>query len=256
MGGSVGRVGRHPGSGWSVAAGLSIAAALTPPTPAAAAATPITLSPIATGFTHPIGLDYCQPSNKLAMSVNWPGGLPYNFVLMADDGSQSQFSTISGLTDEVYLSAIHAGLCQGGFVTGDVYVGAGTPGVIAKVTDGGSTLIDPRVTLPGESGLLRRGLFQDQFCAAGGDLVVTTTAGEVWRITSGGTATEVATGVGDWLEGPTTVPNGRGPGDLPRRGGVPARPPRPGGAPAGERLRRRDCGPGRPGGVPLGDRHR
>jgi hypothetical protein len=203
----VGRVGRHPGSGWSVAAALSIAAALTPPTPAAAAATPITLSPIATGFTNPIGLDYYQPSNKLAMSVNWPGGSPYNFVLVAEDGSQSQFSTISGLTDEVYLSAIHAGPCQGGFVTGDVYVGTGTPGVIAKVTEGGSTLIDPWVTLPGESGLLRGGLFQDRFCAAGGDLVVTTTAGDVWRITSGGTATEVAAGVGDWLEGPTTVPN-------------------------------------------------
>ncbi|MEP7105672.1 MAG: hypothetical protein ABI838_07485, partial [Chloroflexota bacterium] len=170
------------------------------------AATPITLTPVSTGFPNPIGLDYYQPSNQLLRSVNWPNGSPYNFALVAADGTQSQFSSISGLSEEVYISAIRPSACQGGFIPGDVYVGTGTPGVVARVTDGGSTLINPWVTLAGETGLLRGGLFQDRFCAAGADLVVTTTAGNVWRITSGGSATQVAAGVGDWLEGPTTVP--------------------------------------------------
>jgi len=200
----LGRVGRRWWTGLGAVAGLLTALA---PAPPALASTSITLTPISTGFPNPIGLDYYQPTNKIVMSVNWPGGSPNNFVLVAADGTQSQFSTISGLTDEVYMSAIRASSCQGGFSVGDVFVGTGTPGVVARLTDGGNTLIDPWVTLPGESGLLRGGLFQDVFCVASGDLIVTTTAGDVWRITSSGAATEVATGVGDFLEGPTTVPS-------------------------------------------------
>lgn len=174
----------------------------------AKAATPsVTLSAIATGFPNPIGLDYYQPGNQVIMSVNYSSGSPNNFELVASDGTQSQFSTVAGLTDEVYVVAIRASLCQGGFAPGDVYVGTGTPGEIAKLTNGGATLINPWVSLPGEGGLLRGGIIQDVNCVAGGDLIATTTAGDVWRVTSAGVATLVATGVGDWLEGPTTVPN-------------------------------------------------
>ena len=201
----MGRYGLRGWAGRTAILAVTASLAVAPAAPVRAATT-ITLSPVSTGFPNPIGLDYYQPTNQLLMSVNWSSGLPYNFALVAADGSQSQFSAISGLSEEVYLSAIRPSACPGGFVPGDVYVGTGTPGVVARVTDGGNTLINPWVTLPGETGLLRGGLFQDRFCAAGGDLVVTTTDGNVWRITSGGSATQVAAGVGDWLEGPTTVP--------------------------------------------------
>lgn len=177
------------------------------PIPIAIAAATLTLTPVSTGFPNPIGIDYYQPKNEVLMSVNYFSGNPNNFVLVAPDGSQSQFSTVKGLSDEVYVVAIRGSSCQGGFTPGDVFVGTGTPGVVAKLTNDGATIINPWATLPGESGLLRGGLFQDVFCVAGGDLVVTTTAGDVWRVTSAGVATEVAAAVGDHLEGPTTVPN-------------------------------------------------
>lgn len=173
---------------------------------AAAAPASVTLSPVSTGFPNPIGIDYYQP-DRVIMSVNWGSGLPNNFVLVAPDGTQSQFSSVAGLTDEVYLVAIRPSTCQGGFTPGDVFMGTGTPGVIDKLTNGGATRIDPWVTLPGEGGLLRGGIVQDTNCVAGGDLIVTTNFGDVWRVTSAGTPTLVATGAGDWLEGPATVPN-------------------------------------------------
>ena len=82
-----------------------------PPTP--------TLIPISTGFNNPIGIDYHQPTNKVVMSVNYSNGLPYNFELVAPDGSRSQFSNIKGLTDEVYIAAARDevnGHSIGGFI--------------------------------------------------------------------------------------------------------------------------------------------
>jgi RHS repeat-associated protein len=166
----------------------------------------VTLAPIATGFPSPIGIDYYQPTNEIVMSVNYSGGEPNNFDLVDSSGNFSPFSKVSGLTDEVYVSAIRTSGCEGGFTPGDMYFGTGVPGVIARLTNNGTTLTNPWVTLPGEQGLLRGGLFQDIYCVTGGDLIVTTTAGDVWRVTSSGQATEVAAGVGDTLEGPTTVP--------------------------------------------------
>lgn len=52
----------------------------------------ITLTPITTGFNTPIGIDHHQPTNRVVMSVNYPSGLPYNFELVAADGTRNQFS--------------------------------------------------------------------------------------------------------------------------------------------------------------------
>jgi len=167
----------------------------------------VTLSQIAAGFPSPIGIDYYQPTNQVVVSVNYGGGQPNNFDLVDSSGNYSQFSSVSGLTDEVYMSAIRTSSCEAGFKPGDLYFGTGTSGVIARLSDNGTVLTNPWVTLPGEGGLLRGGVFQDVYCVAGGDLVVTTNAGDVWKVTAAGVATELATGVGDNLEGPTTVPN-------------------------------------------------
>ena len=169
-------------------------------------ASPITLTPITTGFNNPIGIDHHEPTNKVVMSVNYPSGLPYNFELVAADGTRTQFSTISGLTDEVKIASVRSSSCTGGFTVGELFTGSGVPGVIVRISPDGSTIKNPWVTLPGESGLLRGSLFQDRYCSFNGDLIVVTTAGNVWRVNSAGTPTLLAS-IGTHLEGVTTVPN-------------------------------------------------
>jgi hypothetical protein len=39
---------------------------------------PVTLTPIATGFNHPVGIDYHEPTDQVILSVNWPTGQPSN----------------------------------------------------------------------------------------------------------------------------------------------------------------------------------
>jgi hypothetical protein len=185
----------------------SLVALVTGSAPARAANTAVTLTPIAIGFPNPIGIDYYQPTKEIVMSVNYPGGMPNNFDIVAADGTFSPYSSVSGLTDEVYMAGIRSSSCQQTFQTGELYFGTGTPGVIAKLSADGTTLTNPWVTLPNEGGLLNGGLFQDVYCVAGGDLIVTTRTGDVWRVTSAGAATEVASSVGQDLEGPTTVPD-------------------------------------------------
>jgi hypothetical protein len=176
-----------------------------PALPSASAA-PITLAEVATGFNNPIGIDHHEPTNQLVISVNYPTGTPSNFALVAPDGTQSPFSAISGLTDELKLATVRSGPCQGGFAPGEMFTGSGAPGVVVRVAPDGSSIQNPWVQLPGESGLLRGSLFQDRYCAFGGDLIVVTTAGGVWRINSAGVPTKLAQ-IPTHLEGVTTLPN-------------------------------------------------
>jgi len=166
----------------------------------------ITLTPITTGFNNPIGIDHHEPTNKVVMSVNYSGGSPYNFELVAADGTRTQFSTVNGLTDEVKIATVRSGSCQGGFTPGELFTGTGVAGQIARISSDGLTAQIPWVTLPGETGLMRGSLFQDRYCSFGGDLIVVTTDGNVWRVTSGGVRTLLAS-LGTHLEGVTTVPN-------------------------------------------------
>ena len=167
----------------------------------------VTLTKVAIGFPNPNGIGYYAPSNSLVLSVHYPNGIPNNFDIVNSAGTYTPFSTVSGLTNEVYIAAIQNSPCQDGFTPGDLYFGTGTPGVIAKLSSNGTVLTNPWVTLPGETGLLRGGLYQDLACVAGGDLIVTTKVGTVWRVTAAGTATELASNFGaKYLEGPVTVP--------------------------------------------------
>ena len=168
----------------------------------------VTLTKVATDFPNPIGIGYYAPTNQLVLSVNYKNGQPNNFDILDASGTFTPFSNVSGLTDEVYLAAIRNSPCSNGFTPGDLYFGTGKGGVIARLSDGGETLTNPWVTLPGEQGLLRGGLGQDVACVAGGNLIVTTTAGDVWRVDADGNARELASNFGGReLEGPITVPN-------------------------------------------------
>lgn len=165
------------------------------------------LTAISTAFTTPIGIDYHEPTKSLVMSVNYgTGGIPSNFERIEFDGTHQAFSAFSGLTDEVKIATARAGN-PAGVPPGTLFTGNGLDGEIVRIAADGSTIDNPWVTLPGVgNGLMRGSLYIDRTGIYGGDLVVVTTTGEVWRVTINGAATRLAA-VGVHLEGMITVPN-------------------------------------------------
>ena len=168
---------------------------------------PITLTAISTAFNNPIGIDYHEPTNSLVLSANYPTGSPLNFERIEFDGTHEPFSAVSGLTEEIKIGTVRPDNIAG-FVSGDLFVGNGIEGQIVRITDGGDTVVNPWVDLVGaNNGLMRGSLLIDRTGLYGGDLIVATTVGEVWRITADGTPTMLAA-TGVHLEGLDIVPNG------------------------------------------------
>jgi RHS repeat-associated protein/uncharacterized repeat protein (TIGR01451 family) len=169
-----------------------------------------TLISITKGFLNGVGIDYHQPTNDLVMSVNYPSGAGHNFELVGSDGTRTQFSSIAGLTDEVYIATARDegnGISQGGFVAGEMLTGSGVPGVIVRISPDGTKVQNPWVTLPGEGGLLRGQLYIDRTGIFGGDLIVATTTGNIWRVNSSGVPTFLANLGVSTVEGLLTVPD-------------------------------------------------
>lgn len=166
----------------------------------------ITLRTLGTDFNQPVGIDYHAPTNTVALSVNYPTGNPVSLELVAADGAHATFSAMSGLANEVKIATVRAGN-PAGFAAGDLFVGNGIDGQIARVSADGTTIDNPWVDLPGDSnGLIRGSLYVDRTGVWDGDLVACTTAGQVWRIDASGHPTLLAeTGV--HLEGLITVPS-------------------------------------------------
>src|SRR6266404_583307 len=189
-------------------------------TAGAVVAADVNLSPSVVGFNSPIGIDFQEPSGKLVLSAFYPGGLPNNLEL-ADPttGVKTPFSALAGLTNELKIATVRASACLAGsgFVQDEVFTGNGNPGQIVRIGPLGTPVQNPWVTLPGEAAIVRGSLFQDRFGVAGCNLIAVTgneqsgapandNIGNVWRITSAGVASLVAT-VGTHLEGVTTLPN-------------------------------------------------
>jgi RHS repeat-associated protein len=167
---------------------------------------PATLTPIATNFSGLIHVDYYEPDNTLIASLNYGNGQPHNFDEIKPDGSHVQFSSVSGFGDEVYI-AIARSSDLGGFKPGDLFVGNGQDGQIARITNNGQTLINPWVSLPGSGhGLFRGYVTFDRTGVFGGDLIAETNNGEVWRVNAAGQATEVGN-THSFLEGAEVIPN-------------------------------------------------
>jgi hypothetical protein len=103
---------------------------------------------------------------------------------------------------------VRSGPHQGGFAVGEVFTGNGQPGQIVRISPDGSTVQNPWVTL-NDPGLLRGSLFQDRYGVFGGDLIVVTSTGGVWRVDSAGASTQLAN-LEVHLEGVTTVPDDPG----------------------------------------------
>jgi hypothetical protein len=160
---------------------------------------------ISTAFNSPIGIDYHEPTSSVVMSVNYPNGNPLNLERVELDGTHVSFSNFRAQTDEVKIATVRSGGI-GGFTPGDLFVGNGVDGEIARVSADGATVTNPWVSLPGNgNGLMRGGMYVDRTGVLGGDLIVVTDAGQLWRVTSGAAPTQLAT-TGVHLEGMIVVP--------------------------------------------------
>lgn len=167
----------------------------------------ITLVDISTEFNSPIGIDFHEPTETVVMSVHYSSGDPYNFERVEADGSHVRFSDVAYFTNEVKIATARSGGSTG-FPTGEFFVGNGNDGEIVRISADGGTVTNPWVSLPNDgNGLMRGSLYVDRTDVWGGDLIVVTTNGEIWRIDVAGTPTQVTDIGSTHLEGLITVPD-------------------------------------------------
>ncbi len=168
----------------------------------------VVLTPVTTEFKDFTGLDYHASSRKLLLSANTPGGMPNNYEAVAADGTRAAFSNVAGLNGELLIATSRdegQGLSRGGFAAGDLFTSTGVAGVIARVSASGAAVQNPWVTLPGETGGIG-GLYIDRTGVYGGDLLVVTTTGGVWRVNAAAEATKIAS-LDTRLAGVTALPD-------------------------------------------------
>jgi RHS repeat-associated protein len=168
----------------------------------------VVLTPVTTEFKDFSGLDYHASSRKLLLSANTPGGMPNNFEAVAADGTGSAFSNVAALNGELLIATSRdegQGMSRGGFAAGELFTSTGVPGVVARVSASGAAVQNPWVTLTGETGGIG-GLYLDRTGVYGGDLLVVTTTGGVWRVNAAAEATKVAS-LDTRLAGVTSVPD-------------------------------------------------
>ncbi len=168
----------------------------------------VVLTALNTDFNNHTGIDYHQQSRSVVASANSPSGQPHNFELIDGNGAHRAFSNISNLGGALKIATARddgQGASPGGFRKGDLFTGTGMPGVVARVAPDGVAVQNPWVTLTGEMGQ-PAGLHVDRTGVFGGDLIVVTDAGGVWRINAAGVAAPVAS-LSTPLSGVTTIPD-------------------------------------------------
>jgi len=165
----------------------------------------LSFTAISTPFNTPIGIDHFESTNEVVISVNYSTGIPFNFETVSLNGTHTPFSTISGFTNEVKIATARDDGVNF-FTPGTLFTGNGIDGQIVMIYPDG-TFVNPWVDLPGTgNGLMRGSLYVDRTGIYNGDLIVATTAGEVWRIDSAANASKIAD-VNTHLEGLITIPN-------------------------------------------------
>ena len=114
---------------------------------------------------------------------------------------------MSGLKKEVKIATIPNDHING-FKQGELFVGNGEDGQIARISSDGSNVQNPWVDLPGlENGLMRGGLIFDHTGEFDNELIAVTNHGQVWRVTADGIPTQIVKISGIHLEGVAVVPN-------------------------------------------------
>lgn len=166
----------------------------------------ITLTPINTAFNDPVSIDYHEPTHKLIISCNSPAGQPRNFELVSEDATRTPFSAASGIAGRVLLAVARdegGGLSHGGFRAGEA-MAASEAGVIARISADGSSIQNPWVTLPTESGSITA-LHIDRTGIYGGDLTASTASGKIWRVKATG-ETQLVADAGAQINSVATIP--------------------------------------------------
>lgn len=166
----------------------------------------VVLTPVAAELPGRVGLDHHQPSRKLLVSAGTPAGEGHSFELLAGDGGRSAFSNVAGLQGDVLVATARddgQGMSRGGFLPGTLFAATGVAGAIARISADGASVQNPWVVLPGEAEIT--GLHVDRTGVFGGDLIVVTAAGGVWRVSASATPVRLAA-LETRLAGVTVVP--------------------------------------------------
>jgi RHS repeat-associated protein len=174
---------------------------------------------------HAGGVDYFVPSNSVIVSVATNPA----FDLIASNGNEIPFSSINTLKiSEAYIATVKDSI--GHFRIGEIFCGNGTNSL---GIDGEVMRIEPEGTNTGTLGVNGnawviltnntetseyplQGLWVDRTGVWGGDLIISTLIGDIWRVNSSGKATLVTQlpnidgnydDGGETFEGITTIPN-------------------------------------------------
>ena len=170
---------------------------------------------------HPVAITYCESAKQFVFSENWTNGNPFTFATVSSNGSVASLlnSVATNLSGEILMTTVSdegGGTNRGGFRAGDIFCGTGATGQIARLSTNLTFFERNWLTLSNadgiERGSLAGGLCIDRSGVFGGDLIICTTAGGVWRVNSSKVATKLATvtnfhGSNVVLEGLITVPN-------------------------------------------------
>jgi hypothetical protein len=141
----------------------------------------ITLKLAATLPYAPGTVAYQQPDGGLVVSSSLNSSTPA-FVLVNPNGTNASYSNLTNIPSDPNGATVRAGQA-GGWTTGDLFSSSGTqPGQILKITSNGNTVINPWVTLSGETALGERAFTFDRTGIFGGDLIIISVNNHVWRI--------------------------------------------------------------------------
>lgn len=155
----------------------------------------------AMGSTQVIGYTYA--GNKFVGSLYPNDGRLYSTDLSG--GNVQPFGVVPGAGGETIVAA---SLGQGGFAAGNIFAGSGANGVIYQFANGGGAAV-AFTTLPScACGV--RSIFFDPGSSFGGNMLVTTTTGQIFKVNSLGGATQIAN-IGADTEGMDVVGASFGP---------------------------------------------
>jgi hypothetical protein len=149
----------------------------------------------------------------LVAAAYYSNGTPHNFRKIAPDGTQTQYTSISGKLDEVKVvtarSPALGGYAGSPFAPGTMFAGNGGLSQIIRINPDGTVVGSGGIwsTMPTGTGAGRFwGLHVDRTGVFGGDLIAATSTGNVYRINGAGAATQLGA-TGALLQGLMTVPN-------------------------------------------------
>jgi len=185
-------------------AGAALAAQVTPANATVTFSTFVNGSDInaAIGQNNTIGFTYA--GNKFVGSVYFGAN---NLKLYSTDlnghNVQAFGSALPTGSGEVVLAG---SLGKGGFASGDIYASGADANIYHYGNAGGTPTLF--ATLPGEAGASRQ-IFFDPGASFGGAMLVTTTSGRIYTVTSGGTVHELAN-LGNDTEGMDIASNAYG----------------------------------------------